>query len=113
MTKIRLILTAFFLSVFLIACSDDNTNTSSAPQAETEAPTEQKTASTVTMSDAKIELGMTEKAVADLLGSPQSTQTRTIEALTITHTEWADKSGTVSVQFINGEVKFQLFTASN
>ncbi len=103
MIKIRLILTAFFLSILLIACSNDSNST--APQAE------QKQASTVAMSDAKIELGMAETAVSDLLGTPKSTQTRTIEALTITHTEWADKSGTVSVQFINGEVKFSHFFA--
>lgn len=103
MIKIRLILTAFFLSILLIACGDNSNST--APQVE------QKQVSTIAMSDAKIELGMTEKAVSDLLGTPQSTQTRTIDALTITHTEWADKSGTVSVQFINGEVKFSyLFT---
>lgn len=105
MIKIRLILTALFLSTLLIACGDDNTTTAAAPQAE------QKQASTIAMSDAKIEAGMTEKAVADLLGTPQSTQTRTIDALTITHTEWADKSGTVSIQFINGEVKFSHFFA--
>ncbi|NQY25616.1 MAG: hypothetical protein HRT92_00395 [Piscirickettsiaceae bacterium] len=105
--KLRLILTALFLSILLIACGDDSNNSAEAPQVE------QKSVSTIAMSDAKIELGMTEKAVADLLGTPQSTQTRSIEALTITHTEWTDKSGTVSVQFINGEVKFNLFTASN
>ena len=100
--QIRLILTAFFLSIILVACGDND-----APQAE-----KKRTTASVAMSDANIEQGMSKNAVMDLLGDPEVSQTQTIDALSMTHSEWADKTGTVSVQFINDKAQFILFTAN-
>lgn len=96
MTRTYLILTTLILSLFLTACGESNDATTQ------KVDKNQKE---------KIEIGMTKKVVADLLGPPQSTQTHTIEALTITHSEWSDELGTVSIQFINGKVKFNHFFA--
>lgn len=102
MTKSYPVFIIFLLSFLLIACGENNDVTTAL---QVEKP------QISVLSDAQIEFGMAENVVSDLLGTPQSTQTRTIDALTITHTEWADNSGTVSVQFINGKVKFSHFFA--
>ena len=94
--QMRLILTALFLSIVLVACGDND-----APRL-----------ASVAMSDANIEQGMSKNAVIDLLGDPEVSQTQTIDALTMTHSEWADKTGTVNVQFINDKAQFILFTAN-
>ena len=100
-TQMRLIFTALFISIILVACGDND-----APQAE------KKRLASVAMNDAKIEQGMSKNAVIELLGDPEVSQTQTIDALTMTHSEWADKTGSVSVQFINDKAQFILFTAN-
>jgi len=82
-TKTRLILTSLLFSAALIACSD--------------API-------------TVEAGMSEKDVTTKHGEPSSTQSRTIDALTFTHSEWTNEAGTTSVQFHNGEATFSQFS---
>lgn len=103
MIKISSIFTALSLTILLAACGENSDESTVATALEVEVT------QATTTSSATVEIGMTEKAVANLLGAPQSTQTRTIEALTVTHSEWSDESGTTSIQFINGEVKFHHF----
>jgi len=87
LTKTRLILSAILISSALIACGDNSESTSSMPVAE----------------------GITEQAASDQLGTPTFTQSRTIDALTFTQSEWTTDAGTTSVQFQNGEVKYSQF----
>jgi hypothetical protein len=69
-------------------------------------------AAVVASSDAEITAGMTEQAVAALLGEASYTQTRSIDALTVTHSEWTDESGTRSVQFHNSKAQYSQFMAT-
>lgn len=96
----RLILTAIVVSLSLAACGD---NAATSPESNT---------SVSTVSSALVEAGMTEQAVADLLGEASFTQTSNIDELTITHTEWTNDKGTTSVQFHNGGVAYTQFVAA-
>ena len=86
LTTLRLILISLVLSSALVACS--KTSTDKMP----------------------IEAGITEQAVADKLGSPTFSQSRTIDKLTFTQSEWSNEKGTTSVQFFNGKSKYSQFT---
>ena len=86
MTHIRTILALLFISVALVACGKK-------------------------VNEVSIETNMTEKAVVDLLGKPDYSQTRTLGELTYTHNEWTDKTGTLSVQFHNGKAQYSQFVA--
>ena len=100
----RLILTAMVVSSTLVACGDnDATSTES-----TTAPS--STASTTSMT--KIETGMSEQAAADLLGEASFSQITSIDALTITYTEWTNDKGTTSIQFHNGKAVYNQFVAT-
>lgn len=119
----RLLLTAVVASSMLVACGDNDatsTETTTAPAAST-APaavddtpvvTAPTAAATAPVSGTKVEVGMTEAAVAELLGETSFSQTRTLDALTITHTEWTNAEGTTSVQFQNGKAVFSQFVAA-
>jgi len=87
LSKYRLILLSFFISSALIACGD---NPTAVP----------------------VETGSSEQATLEKLGTPTFTQSRTIDALTFTQSEWTNENGTTSVQFHNGEVTFSQFVAA-
>jgi len=87
LTKTRLILSSILISSALIACGDNSGSTSSMP----------------------IAAGTAEQAASDKLGTPTFTQSRTIDALTFTHSEWTNEDGTTSVQFHNGEAQYSQF----
>jgi tellurite resistance protein len=120
----RLFLAAVVASSMLVACGDNDatsteTATAPAPAASTPAATDDTpvvtaptAAATAPVNDSKVEVGMTEQAVADLLGQKSFSQTRTLDALTITHTEWTNAEGTTSVQFQNGKAVFSQFVAA-
>ncbi|MDC9724794.1 MAG: hypothetical protein PSN44_02600 [Gammaproteobacteria bacterium] len=86
--KSRLIIISLFISSALIACGDSSESTSSTP----------------------VEAGTSEQATVDKLGAPTVTQSRTIDALTFTQSEWTSEAGTTSVQFQNGKVTFSQFS---
>jgi outer membrane murein-binding lipoprotein Lpp len=116
----RLLLAAVVASSMLVACGDNEaTSTETIPAASTPAATDDApavtaptAAATAPVNDSKVEVGMTEQAVADLLGEKSFSQTRTLDALTITHTEWTNVEGTTSVQFQNGKAVFSQFVAA-
>jgi len=108
--KTRFLLSSLLLCSVLVACGDNDNEATQATS--TEATTEQVTTNT-TMPTNKIEAGMTEQAVTDLLGSPTLTQTHTLDSMTITHSEWTNETGTSSVQFIDGIVTFNQFTPTS
>lgn len=118
----RLFLATVVVSSMLVACGDNDatsTETATAPAASTPAATDDApvvtaptAAATAPVSDTKVEVGMTEAAVAELLGETSFSQTRTLDALTITHTEWTNAEGTTSVQFQNGKAVFSQFVAA-
>jgi len=106
LNHIRLMFTALFMGLFLVACGDDSSTQDTAEQA---APAEMATESESTTSVA----GMTEEEAIAKWGEPTVTQTRTIDALTITHHEWHGEDGITSVQFENGVAKYNQFIPAN
>ena len=108
--KTRFLLSLLVLSTALVACGD---NDNQVEQVSSHEPTEQQVATNIALSTNKIEAGMSEQAATDLLGAPTIIQTRTLDSLTITHSEWKDESGTTSIQFQNGKVQFSQFTPAN
>jgi len=118
----RLLFAAVVASSVLVACGDNDatsTDTTTAPVASTPAATDDTpvvtaptAAATAPVNDSKVEVGMAEDAVAELLGEKSFSQTRTLDALTITHTEWTNAEGTTSVQFQNGKAVFSQFVAA-
>lgn len=85
--KIRYILITIFISIAVIACSKNTSNVT-------------------------IEPGMSQQQVIDMLGTPAISQSYTLDTLTVTHSEWDDKSGTLSIQFQNDQAQSSFFTAS-
>jgi hypothetical protein len=104
LNHIRLMFTALFMGLFLVACGDDSSTTDVAEEA---APAEMATESTASTE------GMTEEEAIAKWGEPTVTQTRTIDALTITHHEWHGEDGITSVQFQNGVAKYNQFIPAN
>ncbi|MBE0438760.1 MAG: hypothetical protein IBX57_03175 [Gammaproteobacteria bacterium] len=114
-TRVSLLVSTLIICLTLIACSESETPETPAlsKTATATATSKQNTASATltaaTIQNTKIEVGMTEQEVKAILGDPKIIQTRTIDDLTITDSEWTDKSGKTSVQFQNGKVKFNHF----
>jgi outer membrane biosynthesis protein TonB len=108
--KTRFLLSSLLLCSVLVACSDNNDEAAQATNTEA---TEMQVATNAAMPTNKIEAGMTEQAVTDLLGTPALTQTHTLDSMTITHSEWTNETGSTSVQFINRMVTFSQFTPTN
>lgn len=108
--KTRFLLSSLLLCSVLVACGDNDSETSQATN--TEATTEQVTTNAA-MPTNKIEAGMTQQAITDLLGAPTLSQTHTLDSMTITHSEWTNESGTASVQFIDGVVTYNQFTPTS
>lgn len=116
-SRVHLLVSSLLVCLTLIACSETESPENNArSESATPAPAtveNAKSATSTTIQNSKIEVGMTEQEVKAILGDPQIIQTRTIDDLTITYSEWTDKSGKTSVQFQNGKVKFnQFFPAS-
>jgi len=105
--KTRLFLSSLILCSALVACGDTENG---APEATNTEVTEQQVATNEAMPTNKIETDMSEQAVTDLLGAPTLTQTHSLDSMAITHSEWTNETGTVSVQFINGKVTFNQFS---
>ncbi len=108
--KTRFLLSSLLVCSVLVACGDNDNETSQATN--TEATTEQ-VATNAAMPTNKIEAGMTQQAITDLLGAPTLSQTHTLDSMTITHSEWTNESGTASVQFIDGIVTYNQFTPTS
>lgn len=100
----RVLIISLFVSATVVACNSEEATQS---EASSTAPV-----ISISASDAKIEVGTSKQAMADLLGSPTISQTHTIDSLTVTHSEWTDESGTLSVQFHNDKAQFHQFIAS-
>ena len=109
LNHIRLMFIAFFMGLFLVACGDDSSTQDTAEEAapmasEEMAPAAEEPAAVAEETNS-ID-GMTEEEAVAKWGEPDVTQTRTIDALTITHHEWHGEDGITSVQFHNGVAKF-------
>lgn len=59
---------------------------------------------------ARIEDGMSEQQVIDLLGTPSESSSMGALGMSGTATTWTDAGATISVQFVNGKVRLKQFT---
>lgn len=102
---LRLLLTSLFMSAALMACGEKENTTS---EAETPAANVEVIAETPSI-DITISTDMSEADVIAKLGEPSYTETRQLDALKITHSEWTNERGTKSVQFHNDMAAFSQF----
>ena len=107
--SLRLLLIAAFVSLSVAACTDKEEAAESAPaEAAVEVPAAAPEAKPEPK-DTSVAAGMTEAEVIAKLGEPSYTETRNLDALKITHSEWTTDAGTRSVQFHNDVVAFSQF----
>ncbi len=58
----------------------------------------------------KIETGMTEAEVENILGEPAEAASLSVAGFSGTTSTWKGKAGTIAIQFINGKVAMMTFT---
>jgi len=61
----------------------------------------------------KIETGMTEQEVQELLGQPTESASMNVAGFSTTSSTWTDKDVTISIQFLNGKVGVKEFAKPN
>lgn len=61
----------------------------------------------------KIEPGMTQEAVLAVLGEPTESSSMNLAGLSGTASEWTQNGTTISIQFLNGKVKFKHFSKTS
>ncbi len=113
LNHIRLMFIALFMGLFLVACGDDSSTQDTAEEAAPMASEEMATAEDTAAEETASAEGMTEEEAVAKWGEPDVTQTRTIDALTITHHEWHGEDGITAVQFQNGVAQFTQFIPAN
>jgi len=59
---------------------------------------------------ARVQDGMTEQQVIELLGTPTETSSMGALGVSGSAATWRDKGATISVQFVNGKVRLKQFT---
>lgn len=57
----------------------------------------------------RIETGMAEMEVLNILGDPTDTSNITIGKMSSTTSIWEDENGKITIQFVNGEVQLKMF----
>jgi hypothetical protein len=113
LNHIRLMFIAMFMGLFLVACGDDSAQQDAAEEAApTEMAAEEATTEATATEDSNSVVGMTEEEAVAKWGEPDLTQTRSIDALTVTHHEWHGEDGITAVQFQNGVAQFSQFIAA-
>jgi len=113
LNHIRLMFIALFMGLFLVACGDDSAQQDAAEEAApTEMAAEETATEATTTEDSNSVVGMTEEEAVAKWGEPDLTQSRTIDALTVTHHEWHGEDGITAVQFQNGVAQFSQFIAA-
>lgn len=116
LNHIRLMFIALFMGLFLVACGDegDKQNATEDTAASSEMTAEEPAATSddqaaATEEDKDAIKGMSEDDAIAKWGKPDVTETRTIDALTITHHEWHGEDGITAVQFENGVATYSQF----
>lgn len=107
---IRLMLIALFMGLFLVACGDDAQQDAAEEAAAPSEMAAEEMATEAAPADSIV--GMTEEEAVAKWGEPDLSQTRTIDALTVTHHEWHGEEGITAVQFQNGVAQFSQFIAA-
>jgi PBP1b-binding outer membrane lipoprotein LpoB len=101
--QVRLLMSIAVFALVVTACGEEQATEQTAAPAATE---------TTSAADLSVDNNMTEAAAIAKFGEPSLSQTREIDSLKVTHHEWTTDKGTLSIQFFNGEAKYNQFTTT-
>ena len=110
-TLLRLAVIAFVSAMLLSACGDNNNQNDQ--KQSTATPSNAESTASAGDKAQTVAVGTSEKDAIAKLGQPSLTQTRKIDALTVTYDEWHTDAGTIAAQFHNGVAKFSQFIPKN
>jgi|SRR5690554_1608752 len=111
LNRMRLVFTGLFLSLALVACSDDNnTATTGSNEAETSTPVTAvepaPEATTAEGSNDGIQSGMSKEELIKAYGEPDITQDRQLDAMNIEILEWHNDDALITAQLVDGKVTY-------
>jgi hypothetical protein len=111
LNRMRLIFTGLFLSLALIACSDESdTAVTDSSETETSAPAAVETAPEATEVTANgengIQAGMSKAELIEAYGEPDIAQESTLDQMNIEILEWHNDDALVTAQLVDGKVTY-------
>ena len=115
LNRMRLIFTGLFLSLALIACSDESdTAVTDSSETETSAPATELTVesapeateATSEGSEDGIQAGMTRDELISTYGEPDIAQERTLDQMNMETLEWHNDDATIIAQLLDGKVTY-------
>lgn len=111
LNRMRLIFTGLFLSLALIACSDEsNTAVTDSTETETSAPATVETApeatEQATTNNDGIQAGMTREELIEAYGEPDIAQERTLDQMNMEILEWHNDDALIVAQLLEGKVTY-------
>ncbi len=109
LNRMRLIFTGLFLSLALVACSDDNTATTNNNEADTSAPVatvDSAPEATAETSTDGIQAGTSREELVSTYGEPDIAQERQLDAMNIEILEWHNDDALIVAQLLDGKVTY-------
>jgi hypothetical protein len=112
LNRMRLIFTGLFLSLALIACSDESdTAVTDSSETETSSPATvgsapEATEATSEGSEDGIQAGMTRDELISAYGEPDIAQERTLDQMNMETLEWHNDDATIIAQLLDGKVTY-------
>ncbi len=113
LNRMRLIFTGLFVSLALIACSDesdnavtDNTETQTTAPATVETTPDAAAETTLEASDNGIESGMSRDSLIEVYGEPDIAQKSTLDQMKIEVLEWHKDDALITAQVVDGKVTY-------
>jgi len=112
LNRMRLIFTGLFLSLALIACSDENDNAvTDSSETETSAPATVESApeaaeAATEGNDNGIQAGMSRDELISAYGEPDIAQERTLDQMNMETLEWHNDDALIIAQLLDGKVTY-------
>lgn len=112
LNRMRLIFTGLFLSLALIACSDESdTAVTDSSETETSAPAMVESApeaveATTDDSENGIQAGMSRDELISAYGEPDIAQERTLDQMNMETLEWHNDDALIIAQLVDGKVTY-------
>lgn len=110
LNRVRLIFTGLFLSLALIACSDDNTaTTANNNETDTSAPVAAADSAPEAAAEAStdgIQAGTSREQLVSTYGEPDIAQERRLDAMNIEILEWHNDDELIVAQLLDGKVTY-------
>ena len=112
LNRMRLIFTGLFLSLALIACSDESdTAVTDSSETETSSPATVESAPEATEATSEgsqdgIQAGMTRDELISAYGEPDIAQERILDQMNMETLEWHNDDATIIAQLLDGKVTY-------